>query len=64
MAEAYDIERNGTIVKEGNVGLTYKDTGLTADTEYTYRVRAVNGEAKSQWTPEFKQKTKAAPTEP
>ena len=37
----YDIERNGTIVAFDHSASPFNDTGLTPDTEYTYRVRAV-----------------------
>lgn len=40
-AIGYDIERNGTIIVTNNVATTYLDTGLTAATEYTYRIRSV-----------------------
>lgn len=40
-ALGYDLERNGVVIALGIQGTTYSDTGLTADTEYTYRVRAV-----------------------
>ena len=41
--EFYDVERDGVIIESAQVGTTYSDTGLNADTEYTYRVRAVGG---------------------
>lgn len=40
-ATAYDIERNGVVIAEFQVGAEYFDSGLTASTTYTYRVRAV-----------------------
>ena len=39
-AAKYDIERDGVVVVTGHIGITYPDTGLTADTEYRYRVGA------------------------
>lgn len=59
MPTKYDIERNGTVVAENVNETKYKDTGLTADTEYTYRVRAKNEVGTSAWTAPFKKKTKA-----
>jgi len=46
--EAFDIERNGSVVEEDytgthTVGDPYVDDGLDPETEYTYRVRAVGG---------------------
>jgi len=40
-ADGYDVERDGTIVAQSVVGTQYDDIGLTASTEYDYRVRAV-----------------------
>lgn len=46
--EAFDIERNGSVVEEDytgthTVGSPYVDDGLEPAQEYTYRVRAVGG---------------------
>jgi len=35
----YQVERNGTVVASNRTGTTYDDTGLTAGTTYSYRVR-------------------------
>lgn len=40
-ATAYDIERDGSIIAYDVATNSYSDTGLTAETLYTYRVRAV-----------------------
>ena len=40
-ASGYDIERDGVVIVEDNAGTTYSDMGLSADTTYDYRVRAV-----------------------
>lgn len=40
-AIAYDLERDGVVVATDIIGTAYNDTGLTANTTYTYRVRAV-----------------------
>ena len=40
-ASGYDIERDGTVIATDHSSTTYNDTGLTLNTEYEYRVRAV-----------------------
>jgi hypothetical protein len=40
-ASGYDIERDSVIIATDVVGTTYSDMGLTADTEYGYRLRSV-----------------------
>lgn len=40
-ADAYDIERDGTIVATQVVGATYSDTELSPGTQYSYRIRSV-----------------------
>ena len=40
-ASGYDVERNGVVIAWDVVPTAYQDTGLTASTSYTYRVRAV-----------------------
>jgi len=41
-AITYTVTRNGTQVASGLSGTTFKDTGLTASTTYTYTVTAAN----------------------
>jgi beta-glucanase (GH16 family) len=41
-AITYTVTRNGTQIASGLSGTTFKDTGLTASTTYTYTVVAVN----------------------
>jgi hypothetical protein len=41
--QVYDIERDSVVILEDHIGTSYSDTGLTANTLYTYRVRAVDG---------------------
>lgn len=40
-AAGYDIERNDVVIVNAHPTTSYSDTGLTPNTEYTYRVRAV-----------------------
>lgn len=40
-ATGYDIERDGVIVVKNHLVTSYSDTGLSAGTTYSYRVRAV-----------------------
>jgi beta-glucanase (GH16 family) len=46
-AITYNVTRNGTQVASGLSGTTFKDTGLTASTTYTYTVVAVNSAGSS-----------------
>jgi fibronectin type 3 domain-containing protein len=46
-AITYNVTRNGTQVGSGLSGTTFKDTGLTASTTYTYTVVAVNSAGSS-----------------
>jgi hypothetical protein len=41
-ATGYDLERDGTVIAAGLTATSYADTGLTASTGYSYRVRSVN----------------------
>lgn len=48
-ATAYDVEADGAVI--GNTtGAGYEVTDLVPETEYTYRVRAVNGEMVGEWS--------------
>lgn len=40
-ATGYDIERDAVIVAANHPASPFNDSGLTPDTEYTYRVRAL-----------------------
>lgn len=40
-ATGYDIERDGLVIVQDHPSTTYSDTGLTSETQYGYRVRAV-----------------------
>jgi hypothetical protein len=40
-ATGYDIERNGAVIKLDHLTSPYNDSGLSPDTLYSYRVRAV-----------------------
>lgn len=40
-ATGYDLERDGVIIVTDHPTTSYSDTGLTPETEYAYRVRAV-----------------------
>jgi hypothetical protein len=40
-ATGYDIERDGSVIVTSHATTSYSDTGLTAGTAYSYRVRAV-----------------------
>ncbi|HCC07859.1 MAG TPA: hypothetical protein DEP72_06855 [Clostridiales bacterium] len=48
-ATSYEIEENSNVVGNSR-GLTYSHEGLTASTEYTYRVRAVNSSGVGEWS--------------
>lgn len=65
-ATSYDVERataGGAFaaVGTGIAGTFYEDNGLTAGTEYTYRVRAMRGTKASGYGAEVKATTSAAP---
>ena len=42
-ANAYDIERDSSLLVSGHTTNSYSDTGLAVGSEHTYRVRAVRG---------------------
>lgn len=48
-ATGYDLERDGTVIAAGLTTTSYADTGLSASTGYTYRVRAVASSTASAW---------------
>ncbi|MBX7328194.1 discoidin domain-containing protein [Clostridium chauvoei] len=48
-ATSYDVEIDGVIFKNININ-SYIDTELNFDTEYSYRVRAVNNDGYSKWS--------------
>lgn len=67
--DEFEIQRKSgggfeTIDTAGADSTGYSDTGLDAETGYTYRVRAVNAEGASGWTDEASATTEPAPTEP
>ena len=45
----YDIEVDGTVIDNGT-STSYTHTGLTSDTEHTYRIRAKNAYGVSEWS--------------
>jgi len=49
-ATSYDLERNGVTIATGLTSTTYKDTGLTNGTSYSYAVRADNTAGSSAWS--------------
>lgn len=60
---SYEVERQDdgdpgwTSLSRSITGTTYSDTGLTADTQYTYRVRGVNNFGESSWSNEATETT-------
>lgn len=55
-ATSYDIEVDGVLIDNG-LNTSYNHTNLEPNTEYTYRVRARNGERTSFWSSEIKKTT-------
>ena len=56
-AQSYEIERNGSIIASGITSSNYVDTEVTSDTEYTYKVMAVNTSGNSGWSSPLVKKT-------
>lgn len=59
--DRFDVERDGIIVKQ-SVIKKFIDTGLTAETPYQYRIRAVSGDEVSAWSPTIAVQTSAEPS--
>ncbi|MFS7254401.1 hypothetical protein AB6860_03020 [Carnobacterium divergens] len=57
-ATNYSIYRDGEKVGDSDIA-SYKDTNLTADTEYSYQVTATNESGESDKSTELKLKTSA-----
>ncbi|MHA6530505.1 fibronectin type III domain-containing protein [Paenibacillus sp. BAC0078] len=55
-AMSYEIEENGSIVASSSSS-AFTRSGLTPNTEYTYRVRSVNPAGKSDWSSPITVKT-------
>lgn len=48
MTETYNVYRDGKLIKEGLTEKTFKDSGLTANTKYSYQISAIIGEVESE----------------
>ncbi|MCX8128930.1 MAG: PA14 domain-containing protein [Clostridia bacterium] len=59
-ASGYEVEADGVVIK-CNESTSFVHNGLYADTQYTYRVRAVNGSGASGWSAPVVQRTNFAP---
>lgn len=62
-ATTYFIYRNGERIGE-STSASFQDRGLTPETSYTYRVRAVNVNGESELSEELQVSTREANTEP
>lgn len=49
-ATSYELEADGAVLELG-ADTSYEHAGLQPDTQHTYRVRAKNAEAQSEWSP-------------
>ncbi len=56
-AQSYQIEKNGTILIVDWPGTNYVDTDVQPDSEYLYRVKAVNTTGESDWSQNLVKKT-------
>ncbi len=48
-AQSYQLERDGEVIATDIIGNSYIDEGLTPETEYNYRVKAMNTTGSSGW---------------
>ncbi len=56
--DTYEIERDSTVIDTVGADTTsYTDTGLSAETQYSYRVRAVDAGGASAWSSQASQTT-------
>lgn len=53
----YDIEGDGVLISSNGILTSYTQENFLPNTEYSYRVRAKNGTAASQWSEEITKKT-------
>ena len=49
-ATSYDIEENGVVTGHVKGSISYKAIGLTPNTSYSFRIRAVNSAGKGDWS--------------
>lgn len=56
-AQSYSIERNGTVIATNVTDTSYIDQEVTSNTEYTYKVMALNSTGDSGWSAPLVKKT-------
>ncbi len=56
-AQGYLIERNGVVIDDNHATNSYVDDEVSAETEYTYRVKAKNTTGTSDWSQPLTKKT-------